>query len=123
MVSARMRCAMRTERPAGVFARCRSSRIWPLRLAKTLSITSQQEPHAPEEAVVRLRVAVAGEAGEMASLTAAGIARDGELGAVSEPDAAEIEPARELLLHDRDQLNQATQPAVVLRLLGQMRKP
>src|ERR671919_415605 len=45
-VSARMRCAIRTASPAGVLARCRSSRIWPLRLAKTLSITSRLEASA-----------------------------------------------------------------------------
>ena len=84
---------------------------------------SKHEPHAPDEAVLRLRVAVAGEAGELASLLAARVAGDRELGAVGEPDAAGVEPARELLLHDRDQLDQAAQPAVVLRLVGQMRKP
>ena len=36
-----MRCAIRAARPLGVLARWRSSRIWPFRLAKTLSITSR----------------------------------------------------------------------------------
>src|SRR6266702_1517576 len=121
MVRARMRWAMRTASPAGVLARWRSSRICPLRLAKTLSITSREEAsarsrprlaavpvsrsasgsysfslpghdrvaerqpplvgqkdesHAPDEAVMRLRVAVAGEAGERGSLLAARIAGD-----------------------------------------------
>src|SRR4051812_49302230 len=52
-----MRWAIRTARPAGVFARCRSSRIWPLRLAKTLSITSREEARArsrPMLAAVRV---------------------------------------------------------------------
>ena len=202
-VSARMRCAIRTASPAGVLARCCSSRIWPLRFEKTLSITSrveasarsrprlaavrvlsgvssvvpsaasrvvvvaapealvgdhdlgggageqvgerlvlvlvgghdrvaerqparvgqQHEPDAPDEAVLRARVAVAGEAGELASLLAAGVVRDRELGAVGEPDAARVEPAREPLLHDRDQLDQAAQAAVVLRLLGRRQTP
>jgi hypothetical protein len=34
---------MRAARPAGVFARCCSSRIWPLRLKNTLSIASRVE--------------------------------------------------------------------------------
>jgi hypothetical protein len=198
IVSARMRCAIRAASPAGVLARWRSRRIWPFRLAKTLSITSlseasarsrprlavvgvrsgvssriwsaasrsrvgaspeafvgdhdlggragqevgerlvlllvcghdrvaerqspfvgqKHESHAPDEAVLRLRVAVAGEARELGSLLAAGIAGDREPGAVSQPDAARIEPARELLLHERDQLDQCPQAAVVLRLVG-----
>jgi hypothetical protein len=73
--------------------------------------------------VLRLRVAVAGEAGELGSLLAAGIAGDRELGAISEPDTARVEPASELLLHERDQLDERPQAAVVLRLVRQMRKP
>jgi hypothetical protein len=73
--------------------------------------------------VLRLRVAEAGEAGERGSLLAAGVARDCELGAVGEPDAARVQPASEPLLHDRDQLDERPQAAVVLRLLRQMRKP
>ena len=73
--------------------------------------------------MLRLGEAVAGEAGELGSLLAAGVAGDRELGSVREPGAADIDPAGKLLLHDRDQLDQATQATVVLRLLGQMRKP
>ena len=68
-------------------------------------------------------VAVAGEAGEVASLLAAGVAGDRELGAVGEPHAARVEPAGKPLLHDADQLDQSAQAPVVLRLVGQMRKP
>ena len=57
MVSARIRCAIRTARPAGVLARWCSSRIWPFRLAKTLSITSRVEASA------RSRPSVGGGAG------------------------------------------------------------
>src|SRR5439155_7624276 len=46
IVSARMRCAIRAARPAGVFARGCSSRIWPFRFEKTLSITSLSEASA-----------------------------------------------------------------------------
>jgi hypothetical protein len=81
------------------------------------------EPDAPDEAVLRLRVAVAGEAGELGSLLAARIAGDRELSAVGEPDAARIEPAGEPLLHERDQLDKRPQAPVVLRLVRQMRKP
>ena len=52
-----MRCAIRTASPAGVFARCRSNRICPFRLAKTLSITSREEASArsrPMLAAVRV---------------------------------------------------------------------
>src|SRR5207247_4526608 len=86
-------------------------------------VGQQHEPHTPDEAMVRLRVAVAGEAGEVGSLLAAWIAGDRELSAVSEPHTARVEPACELLLHTRDQLDQRPQAAVVLRLVGQMRKP
>ena len=41
-----MRRAIRTASPAGVFAGCCSSRIWPFRLAKMLSITSRVEASA-----------------------------------------------------------------------------
>jgi hypothetical protein len=74
--------------------------------------------------VLRTGVAVTGEARELASLLAAGlVVGDRELRPVGEPDAAHGDPTSELLLHDADQLDQATQPPVVLRLLGQMRKP
>jgi len=73
--------------------------------------------------VLRLREAEAGEAGELAPPLAAGIVGDTDQGAVAEPNAARVEPAREPLLHDREQLDQRSQPAVVLRLLGQVRKP
>jgi hypothetical protein len=68
--------------------------------------------------VLRLREAVTGEAGELGSLLAAGIAGDRELAAVSQSNSARVEPSSESLLHDRDQLDQPSQPAVVLRLLG-----
>ena len=51
-LSARMRCAIRTASPAGVLARCCSSRIWPLRFEKTLSITSRVEASARSRAEV-----------------------------------------------------------------------
>ena len=73
--------------------------------------------------MLRLREAEAGEAGELAPPLAAGIVGDTDQGAVAEPNAARVEPAREPLLHDREQLDQRSQPAVVLRLLGQVRKP
>lgn len=43
MVSASRRCAIRAASPAGVLAKWFSRRIWPFRLAKTLSITSRLE--------------------------------------------------------------------------------
>src|SRR5437762_1024943 len=104
MVRARMRWAIRTASPPGVFARWRSSRIWPFRLAKTLSITCREEASAR-------------------SLLAARIARDRELGAISQPNTARVEPACELLLHARDQLDERPQTPVVLRLIRPMRKP
>ncbi len=42
MVSASSRCAIRCASPAGVLARCCSSRIWPLRLLMVDSITSRR---------------------------------------------------------------------------------
>src|SRR6266487_4284152 len=48
---------IQTARPADFFARCRSSRIWPVRLAKTLSITSRSEASVrslPRFAAVRV---------------------------------------------------------------------
>jgi hypothetical protein len=56
-------------------------------------------------------------AGEVASLLAARIVRDRDLAAVSKPSTAAIEETGEPLLHDADQLDQATQPPVVLRLV------
>jgi hypothetical protein len=44
-------------------------------------------------------------------------------GAVTQADAARVEPAREPLLDVADQLDQSAQAPVVLRLAGQMRKP
>jgi hypothetical protein len=73
--------------------------------------------------VLRAGEAVAGKAGEPASLLAAGVGGNRELAAVGEAHAAGVEPAREPLLHDRDQLDQAAQPALVLRLIGQVWKP
>jgi hypothetical protein len=52
---------MRAASPAGVLARCRSSRIWPFRFEKTLSITSRSEASArslPMLAAVRVRSGV-----------------------------------------------------------------
>ncbi len=54
----------------------------------------------------------------MASLLAARIVRDRDLAAVGKPSTAAVEETSELLLHDADQLDQATQPPVVLRLVG-----
>ena len=73
--------------------------------------------------MLRLGEAVAGEAGEPGSLLAAGVAGNRDLAAVGEPGAADVDAAGKLLLHDRDQPDQAAQPPVVLRLLGQVRKP
>jgi hypothetical protein len=50
-------------------------------------------------------------------------AKPSNSGAVAEPHAAAVEHAGELLLHDRDQLNKHPQASVVLRLVGQVRKP
>ena len=86
-------------------------------------VGQQHEPHSPDIAVVRLRVAVAGEARELAVLLTAGVAGDREQRAVAEPDTATVKPTREPLLYVADQLDQAAQPAVVLRLVGQVRKP
>jgi hypothetical protein len=65
---------------------------------------------------------VAGEAGELAPPCAAGIARDRDQGAVAEADTARVEPAREPLLHDREQAHSRRQPPVVLRLTTPGRK-
>jgi len=54
----------------------------------------------------------------VASLLAARIVRDRDLAAVSKPSTAAVEETGELLLDDADQLDQATQPPVVLRLVG-----
>jgi hypothetical protein len=43
--------------------------------------------------------------------------------AVRKADATGVEPARQLLLHERDQLDERPQAAVVLRLAWQTRKP
>ena len=67
--------------------------------------------------------AVAGEARELAALRAAGVVRDRQLCPVRESCTAEADPACDPLLHDREQLDQPAQATVVLRLLGQMRKP
>jgi hypothetical protein len=56
-------------------------------------------------------------------LLAARIAGDRQLGAVSQAHAAHVQPARQLLLHQRDQLDQRPQAPLVLRLVGQMREP
>jgi hypothetical protein len=61
MVSARIRCAIRTARLAGVRARWRSSRICSLRLEKTLSITSRVEASARSRASWRGCESVRGE--------------------------------------------------------------
>jgi hypothetical protein len=73
--------------------------------------------------VLRLRVAVAGEACELAALLAAGVAGDRQLRAVGEPNATVVEPAHQSLLHARDQLDERPQATVVLRLVRQPRKP
>ena len=57
--------------------------------------------------MLRLGEAIAGEAGELGSLLAAGIAGDRKLGAVCKPDATNVDQAGQVLLHDRDQLDQA----------------
>jgi hypothetical protein len=44
-------------------------------------------------------------------------------GAVRESDTSRVELTRKLVMHDRDQLDECPQAAVVLRLVGQMRKP
>src|SRR5207245_9234765 len=77
-------------------------------------VGQKHQPHAPNEAVVRLAVAVTGKAGELGSPLAAWVAGDRQLGAVSEPDTASVEPADEPLLHDRDQPDQRPQATVVL---------
>ena len=60
----------------------------------------------------------------MASLLTVRIVRDRDLAAVGESCTARVEETGELLLHRADQLDQATQPSVVLRrLVGEMRKP
>src|SRR5436309_15643256 len=66
-------------------------------------VGQEDEPDAPDKTVVRLRVAVAGEASELGSLLAARIARDRELGAISQPNTAPVEPACELLTPARGQ--------------------
>jgi hypothetical protein len=86
-------------------------------------VDQKDGPDAPHEAMLRFRVAVAREAGELGSFSAAGVVGDRELGAIGEPDATRVQPAREPLLHDRDQLDKRPQAPVVLRLLRQMRKP
>ena len=73
--------------------------------------------------MLRSCVAVAGEAGELAPLLTPGVVRDGELGAVGQPDTTEVDPPGQLLLHDRDHTDQTAQPAVVLRLPRQTREP
>jgi hypothetical protein len=50
--------------------------------------------------------AVAGEAGELAPLGAAGVIGDPDQRPVAQPHAAAVEPACEALLHDRDQLDE-----------------
>ena len=59
----------------------------------------------------------------MASLLTVRRVRDRDLAAVGESCTARVEETGELLLHRADQLDQATQPSVVLRLVGEMRKP
>src|SRR5262249_19316699 len=76
-----------------------------------------------DKTVVRLRVAEAGKASELTALLAAGVVGDPEQGAVTEADAAAVEPARQPLLDMADQLDERSQPPVVLRLLRQVRKP
>jgi hypothetical protein len=86
-------------------------------------VGQEDEPDAVHETVLRLSEAEAGEAGELAPLLAAWVVGDTDQRAVAEPHTARVEPAREPLLDDRDQPDQGTQAPVVLRLLGQMRKP
>jgi len=73
--------------------------------------------------VLRLLVAVAGEAGELASGGAAGVAGAGYERAVAEPHLARVEPAGEAELEGADQLHERAQAAVVLRLREQVGKP
>jgi len=86
-------------------------------------VAEQDEPQPVDEAVLRLRVAKAGAAGEAAALCAAGVVGDPDQRPVGKPSAAQVEPGGEPLLHGREQPDQATQAPVVLRLRGQVREP
>jgi hypothetical protein len=79
---------------------------------------SNTSSDAVHETVLRLCKAEVGEAGELAPPLAAAVVGHADQGAVAEADTTTVEPAREPLLHDRDQLDQAAQPPVVLRLVG-----
>jgi hypothetical protein len=64
-----------------------------------------------------------GGAREAAARGAAGVVGHADERPVGEASAAGIAPAGEPLLHGCEPLDEQAQPPVVLRLLGQMRKP
>jgi hypothetical protein len=77
----------------------------------------------PTRSVLRLRVSVARETGEGASLYAAGVVGTAEQRPVGESHLAAVQPAGKALLDGGDQLDERAQAAVVLRLRGQVREP
>src|SRR5581483_6964937 len=87
------------------------------------TVAEHDQAHTPDPTTLRRAAAVAGQTGKLAPLRAARVVGDAEQRPVCKPNTAGVEPAGEPLLHQADQLDKRTQPAVVLRLLGQMRKP
>ena len=86
-------------------------------------VGAQDEADTPDPLALGGAVAVGGRAGELALGGAASVVRDSDQGAVRESGAARVQEPSQVLLHDGQQARQAPQPAVVLRLRGQMREP
>jgi hypothetical protein len=88
-----------------------------------LAVGDQHQAHAPYEQALGWAVAVAGVPGELALALAAGIVRARDQRAVDQPDVALGQPLGDAQLNRGDPRSQPSEPAVVLRLVGQVRKP
>src|SRR3954452_12789409 len=87
-----------------------------------LGICQQHQAHAPDELALGRAVAVGGVPGELAVALAARVVRARAQRPVGEPDVAVGDEFGEHQLHRGEPRRQPPQPAVVLRLIGQIGK-
>jgi hypothetical protein len=90
---------------------------------RALDVGHQDEAHAPHEQALGRAVAVTCVPAELALAGAAGVVGTRDQRPVDQPDRALGDQLGDLQLHGGDRWRQAPEPAVVLRLVGQVWKP